>query len=127
MLTFFDYVYYRVCVFYDKNKQNSPGVIALFILSTVQIVNLLTVLFLADILFGIRMVPNKIALIIICALFLFINGIRYNKFNYQVLKEKWHQETPASNNRGRFVFLYIVLSFLTVFILAICFGGNSHV
>lgn len=54
-----------------------------------------------------------------------LNGIRYNRLNYDVLKQRWADEDAKSYQRkGVGVVLYILLSVVVVIILIIVKANN---
>lgn len=126
MLRLFDYVYYTICVFYDKNRGSSPGVTALLIIAMLQFFNLFTLLFLIEIILSQKISINNLT-IVTCGLLLLVwNGFRYNKFNYDILKEKWKNETTTQKKKKKnYVLFYLILSVVSVFALAIYVGSKK--
>src|SRR5205823_8122944 len=99
MLTFFDYLYYKVCEFYARNKEGEPGVTALLIIALMHGFNVLSLIFMINVATHTKIGSSKLSWIILIALLLLLNGIRYNKYNYSVLKAKWAAEEEKTRKR----------------------------
>ena len=126
MLRFFDYVYYRTCIFYEKSgEKKSYRISALVLLSALHVLNLF---FLFQLIFTfLNYLPNinKYIAIIPYAAFLILNGVRYNKLNYDVLRERWANEDVKSyQKKGVGVVLYMLLSAVIVVVLIIIKANN---
>lgn len=121
MIRFFDYTYYRICLFYDRNGDGkSSGISALILLTVVQIINLTTILGILFQLSHIYLGTNKFLYSIPYFVLLILNGFYYNKYNYDVLKERWKDEDIETQKRkGVGVLLYIVLSGVAIIALII--------
>jgi hypothetical protein len=121
MLHFFDYVYYRVCSFYNKSgEQTSYKISGIVILTALYVLNLIFLCQLVSILFQLWFNINKYLIVIPYFMLLASNGIRYNKLNYNILNKKWGNEDPkAQQRKGLGVFLYILFSVIGVIILII--------
>jgi hypothetical protein len=126
MIYFFDYVYYRVCVFYDRNNDSSPGVSALLVVCLLQFFNLSTIFLLIQIVFTKRINISS-RMVFTCILILLVaNGFRYNKLNYQVLRKTLANGSTVQNKRKQnYVVFYVIISTATVFILAFCLGSRK--
>lgn len=120
---FFDYVYYRICRFYDKKNSSSPGITGLCILSLTHCFNILSIFFLLSIVFQRKFDVSKWLIVLLYAILLFINGLRYNKLNYESLKKKWENENGNINQKNNFVIPYILGSVVLFVILAIYIGS----
>jgi len=62
-------------------------------------------------------------IVLLYAILLFINGLRYNKLNYESLKKKWENENGNINQKNNFVIPYILGSVVLFVILAIYIGS----
>jgi hypothetical protein len=126
MVSFFDYVYYRVCVFYDKNKDSSPGVSALLVVCLLQFFNISTILLLIQIAVTKRINISSLLVVSCIVMLLVVNGFRYNKLNYQVLRGRLANTSAVRKRRKEsYVALYLIISTATVFILAIYLGSRK--
>lgn len=116
MFKFFDYVYFTVCRYYIDRQRSSPAISALAIISFLHMLNLFTLFFLF-----IAFLPHKphlnkylvgsgLSLIL-----LILNGIRYNKRNFEVLNRVWGDEENRKRKQTAVV-IYIILSMI------LCFG-----
>jgi hypothetical protein len=123
---FFDYVYYRICRFYDKNKSSSPGITGLCILSLTHYFNILSIFFILSIAFERKFDISKWLGVLLYAILLFINGLRYNKLNYGFLKKKWENENGDIIKKNNFVIPYILGSTALFAVLAIYIGSSYH-
>ena len=125
MLSFFDYFFYRASVFYDTGKDNGPAIAGLFILSLMQFFNLLSIECLIEIIRLKKFEIPKVAVVLVIILLSVINGIRYNKLSYDLLKKRWDNESEKQKKkRGVFVLLYLLLSTVIAFSLAIYIGNQ---
>lgn len=69
---------------------------------------------------------GKLSWLILCTVLIILNGIRYNKLHYDILKEKWNHETASVNiNKGVIVVSYILLSTLIWLGLIIYVGSKD--
>ena len=119
MFNFFDYLFYRICRYYEKHKEDSPMFSGIALLSLIQSVNLFILYGVICLIFNYR--PSHIKLIAIgtCFFLVLFNGFRYYKFTYPILKEKWQNEEPKIQKRKkRFLIAYIVLILILTFILS---------
>jgi len=121
MIAFFDYVYYRLCVFYNKSGENrSYKISGLVLLSAIHTFNLFFVVQLICVSFHYWPPINKYFAVIPYFLLIIVNGFRYNKLNYDLLKERWgNEDSKAHQQRGIGVFLYIILSVIVVIIMIV--------
>lgn len=125
-MLFFNYLYYRVYLFYVAKKDSIPGPSALAIVVLLQIVNLISILFLSSIIYGQALLINKGIAIILFVITLIINAIYYKKNNFDKLSKKWQNEDFAlRRKRGVGVILYIVISLFLFFGLAIYLGAKN--
>jgi hypothetical protein len=126
MFRFFDYVYYRTCIFYNKSgEKTSYRISGLVLLSVLQVLNLLFLFQLTFTFLNYWPSLNKYIAVILYVIFLILDGIRYNKLNYDVLRERWANEDAQSYQRkGIWVVLYILLSVLLVIVLIIVKANN---
>lgn len=126
MFRFFDYVYYKACNFYLRENPDSVGLSGLIIIALMQVLNLLTCFFLMSIILGRKFHINKLLLIALCILLLVVNGIRYNKLTYAILKDKWDNEEENKKIKGQLlVLLYISGSAIMCVGLAIYVGSKN--
>ncbi len=103
ILTFFDYVYYRVCTFYNNSGEKRSSITGLFIISLFYFFNLISVAGFAIIIFKIDLPAiNKSAFLIVNICIVILNGIRYNKLKYDVLNERWGNEDEITNEKKGF-------------------------
>jgi hypothetical protein len=117
MLTFFDYVYYTICRYYYKNNDKGARISALALLSLIQCFNLFSLFVIFDLL---KYLPDNRKYIAVFSyiLLLILNGIRYNKFNFDVLDEKWGGEkVNTKKKKNFFIGGYFILSIIIVVIL----------
>jgi hypothetical protein len=121
MMHFFDYLYYRTCIFYNKNgEKTSYRYSALIFISFLHTINLIFFVQLSYILFSLNFIINKYYILIPYAVILALNGIRYNKFNYDYLNRKWGKEdVKVSQRKGSVLLMYILLSITGVIVLII--------
>jgi hypothetical protein len=129
MLKKFDYLFYRVSKYYHDHNRSSPEFTAVAMVTLVQTLNLLTFLSFLDLILHKKLFANQLKLLIIAVftiLFVF-NIIRYNKFDYDSLKEKWEREGSDRKKRhARIVVIYLLLSFVICFVTAIYLGSKKY-
>jgi hypothetical protein len=121
MLHFFDYLYYRTCVFYNNNgEKTSYRLSALAFISTLHTLNLIFFVQLSLNLMKSNFIINKYYGLVPCAIILLLNGVRYYKFDYDYLNDKYGQENAKVwKRKGNALLIYILLSILGIIILAI--------
>jgi hypothetical protein len=122
MLHFFDYVYYKSCQFYDKHGEGSgAGISGLAFLSLIQFLNLLSVVTVFWLIFPYEFIlttGDKILGAFVYIVIIFINGIRYNKLNYDILKERWDNEDKKNQRKKQIgVISYILITIVSVNVL----------
>jgi len=130
LLDFFDYIFYKFYSLYYKKErdESSSRTGALLIISLLHTFNLLTVIFFIFIITHQKPIINKFYGLIPLILFIVFNGIRYNKdkYDYKVLEEKWNNEQITRKFKKEIlVALYVILSFLFFFGLAIYLGSKK--
>jgi len=120
-LSLFDYVFFRVASFYRNSFGDEDYWYAIFILSIIQCMNLLTFISLVFILLNKTNKLPPLLMIVPCViLFITFNFIRYYRvIKYQDLMITWGQEeTSIKTKRGLYIILYFILSIiLSVFLL----------
>ena len=118
MFKFFDYVYFIACNYYANQNRSNPGITALITVSFLQMLNILLFIFSFTLLLPHKPSLNKYLLGgVISLTLLILNGIRYNKKNFEVLKQVWgNEENNKRKKRQTLIVIYIVLS------LILCFG-----
>jgi hypothetical protein len=128
----FDYVYYRAYAYYKiKRKALFPGVFAVALLSAVQSLNWL-LLFLYEWASGkstadMEFIDTESALPALVIL-----GLNYWRYTsgdsvFRKFHQKWKNEDPEKREkRGWYVLLYVILTFVLTFGLAIYMGGMKN-
>jgi uncharacterized membrane protein len=114
-LILFDYVYYRIAVFYDKRFDygESKELSATLMLSLLQTISLFT---LPDLL-GIKIIlvnkPNIFVLIGVLVLLFILNYNRYIRLmKFNKFEKLWGEEKPiVRHSRGVLIIVYFFLSF----------------
>ena len=107
MLRFFDYVYYRSSKFYFDNKGTNSKISGLCIIVIMHLFNISILFFLYCIVSKTKPFISKSIIIFLLVFFFLLDGIRYNKLNYNILSDRWKDELHA-NKRGTLVLLYII-------------------
>jgi dolichol kinase len=127
MFTFFDYLYYKVCNFYKKREGGTGYRFSgLLVISAMYGFNLLSVLFLVQLVIRQNIDINKFQIIIFAVVLVILNGIRYNKYDYEMLKKRWENEGEKGRiKKQKLVVLYIIFSTLLFFGLAIFLGSKK--
>lgn len=114
-LILFDYVYYRIAVFYDKRFDygESKELSATLILSLVQFFNALALFDLLGIKDIFVKTLNIFLFIGILVLLFILNYIRYIRLvKFNKLEEKWGEEKPkVKHTRSVLIIVYFLLSF----------------
>ena len=115
MLNFFDYFYYKVCIFYLKSGDSSARIGALCVVTLFQFLNLFSIFAIISLALNGFIKNGKVIGIVLAIGLLICNGFRYNRLNFDVLKEKWQNEKSTfSNKKKLFIAVYIVVSVLVV-------------
>ena len=126
VLHFFDYLYYKSCNLYAKRNPEGAGISGLCVVALFQMFNLSAVFFLFNIILDKNIPVSKLLILAGCILLLILNGIRYNKVTYAVLKEKWdYEEENKKIKKQLLLLLYIVGSVILCLGLAIYHGSKS--
>lgn len=117
----FAYLYYRIYAIYKyKWKDDVPGVYAICILSLLQGFNILSALFVAEIITKLDFEINKIYYGLLIAALITLNYFRFNYLNnFNELEKKWRDEPSKQKiSLGVIVLVYILMSFLLIIYLA---------
>lgn len=122
MLRFFDYVYYKSCQFYFRHGEGSgSGISGLAFLSLIQFLNLLSIVTIFWLVFPYEFIltaRDKIIVAFIYIIIIVTNGIRYNKLNYDILKDKYESEDERIQQKKQIgVIFYLVITILIVIAL----------
>jgi hypothetical protein len=121
MMVLFDYVYYKASDFYSRSDPNGAGISGLAVLTTVQFLNLLSAYMASFTFFHTKPYLNKGYVLLFMAVLLVLNGIRYNKRNYPILKERWAGESESRKGRNNLLVIsYIMISLFVPVSLAFC-------
>jgi hypothetical protein len=116
ILLFFDYIYFRLALFYEKHGYEEQFNTKL-LLSFVQSTNILTLL--SVFLFFIKGTYDFSPLLVLTVttiIFFVFNSIRYGKFKtFNDLKGIWRNEDDKIKvKRGFYLIFYFILSFILV-------------
>jgi hypothetical protein len=130
MLTFFDYLFYKACEFYykEEGKNSSFRTSGLLIVAVVQGFNLFAIFFIICIIIHEKINVNKYYAVLPVLILLVLNGIRYNRdeYDYNVLQEKWgSQESKTRKRKQNLVIAYIIFSTMLFFGLAAYLGSKK--
>jgi hypothetical protein len=110
---FFDYVFYRICNFY-QNYDKDPDLMAWGVLSLVQGFMLLNIFWMISFLYHFPVKTNAVIVLILLPLGLNLRKYVINSC-YAKLKDRWKDENSAKNRiRGWLVIIFI---FIDCFIL----------
>ncbi len=121
MFSFFDYFYYRACKFYEEHRGTGPRFSGLFAIATMQMFNILSLIYLFCFIKKIRYVSYW-PILLITLIVLLLDGFRYNKVNYDVLKAKWKNENQSKLKKLDiavllyFIFTLLILMTIVVFL-----------
>lgn len=123
---FFDYVYYKCCQLYDKNgEREGAGISGLILLSTFQMLNLIFISGLIFQTFHYYSTFNISWLLVFIFILPILNGMRYNKLNYGVLKKRWESENIITKKKKETaVIIYALVSIITTIIIIIWRANN---
>src|SRR5580698_536640 len=120
MQPFFDNVYYRVCKKYKGTKDDSPEGAEVVVLSLMQCLNIFFIGGLFVQVFHLNVTLNKFTVVAFLILIIIINGIRYDKLNYDVLSERLKGEEQAvASMKANLATIYIFATILSVIFLLI--------
>jgi hypothetical protein len=131
LMTWFDYVYYRICFAYEKRREPDPWVHATSILTLSQGFNVLFIIAIIDEFVSFNIIKGgKFAFLIFMLTLWQLNFWRHKKISYTILKNRWKDEPKKRRRkRGWLVFLYTIMSFLSIvgygFIKHNIIGGKS--
>lgn len=118
----FEYIFYRIALFYAFFKDGTPRFSSIILFSVVQSMHILTIFFSLAFLFNISNI--KIPGLIIAFLILVLNQLYFNKKTFNRIIEKWRNETiQDKKRRGLIVGMYVILSFILFFGVAIYLGS----
>ncbi len=112
-LLVFDYLFYRLYVFYERFYAHGNTFSAIGPLSIIEAINILTFWNCFHIpLNKSDEIPGGVMLVIGCVLLIMVNSVRYNRFvTYEKLQKRWGEEKSSIRIiRGFFMILYFILS-----------------
>jgi hypothetical protein len=113
---------YRVCEFYLKHRGTSPEGTAIIIVTLMQFLNIFSIYDILSIITQKKLSVGKGTILAVIVLLLFLNGRRYYKFDYGMLKKKWAEPGgQEKTKRGYLVILYIIIS------ITLCIGLTVYV
>ena len=105
----FDYIYYRVYYLYlYKWKDDDPKVYSVTLVSLLQAMNLVSLMFLLLFFLDERITVNKLYSISFFLILIALNFYRYRKRNFHYLEKKWMDK----NRKSRLLFGYSILIYL---------------
>ena len=126
----FDYVYYRVCLYYQERwKEDSPTIYAMSAITLSMSFNVLKVLFLYSYIQDQKLSVlgvSKYSFLLFAMTILVYNLYRYNKIHpYKKLRNIFENESIViRKKRGRFVLIYLVSTFTITFVIAGILGAR---
>jgi len=108
----FDYIFYRLYLFF-ATRGSSPQTPASLVLSLVQFLTLLDMVFIAQYIIDFS-IPSKYYFLPTILAFGGMNWYRYERaFNIELFTEKWGHESNLSKvKRGWWIGLYVSITFL---------------
>lgn len=116
-LLLFDYIYYRLALFYEKKFNNEDRWNAVFIISIMQSFNILTIISAVSVILniGIELSPF-ILLVLTTFICVFYNMFRYYKIrNFKDLDILWRSEKQGDKTKtGYFIIVYFLLSVMSL-------------
>jgi hypothetical protein len=111
LMTWFDYVYYRTYIAYQKRKESAPEIYAAGIVSIAQLCSAFMIDALLQCIMSISIFTNmkKSILFIIALIIMSLNERRYKKINFKILHKRWRDEPKKlRRKRGCWVLIYIL-------------------
>src|SRR5437773_2188345 len=115
MLKLFDYMFYRFCKFYYESGSSSPMFGGLFLLSLMQLLNVFSFVVLVSLMLNFNVINNKLLFAAYYLALVILNGFRYNKFNYEILNERWKNEDKNTQKKKKTaILIYFIVSVLLV-------------
>ena len=124
-MTFFDCVYLKVSKFYSSaEKEELSGFSGLFVLATLQMFNLSSLFFIICLI--LKEKPNlpRWWILALGVISLFVNGFKYYRIDFSTLQEQWDGLAERKRKMiNRIMAIYIVVSTIVLFILAISVGS----
>jgi len=112
-LVVFDYLFYRLYVFYERFYAYGNTFSAIGPLSIIETINILTFWnYFHTPLNKSDEIPGGVMLVIGCVLLIIVNSIRYKRFvTYQKLQKRWGEEKRKIRSiRGFIMICYFILS-----------------
>ena len=130
MLRFYDYLFYKAYQFYYKKEGNlsTSRTGGLLIVSAVEAFNLFSISFIICIIINKKIHVNKFYAVIPVLILIIINGIRYNKheYDYDELQKRWGiEEEKIINKKTGLIIAYIIFSVILFFGLSIYLGTKN--
>jgi len=126
-MKFFDFIYYRVCTWYLNNKSSSPEFAGVYIVSTLQSLNVIILLLLFEILSQKKIIIPNLFYIAPIVPFLILNYVKYiyqENLSYAILKEKY-QGQNEKNQKTILATIYSLVTVILSFGLAIYLGSKK--
>ena len=114
-MIFFDYLYYRICEFYYAHNSSSPRIAGLVILSLMYCLNFIFIYGVTSLILKRHIEFSKVSLVILYFSLLILNGIRYNKLNFDLLNKRWKGESEnIKKKKQTMVMIYIAMSIISI-------------
>jgi glucan phosphoethanolaminetransferase (alkaline phosphatase superfamily) len=122
MIAFFDYLFYKTCLFYSRKEKTDDRLTAVFIVSFMQYFNFFTFILILLIILHHRF-TYLMSVSVLCVLVI-LNGFRYNKLSFEMLDARWAGESEErKKKKSSYLLLYIVVSTI-VFLTLIIYKGE---
>jgi len=125
----YDFLYYLIYKFYSRKEKGADSSSAA-IIGGLQAINVLSIIFIISGLAHQKIYGLKLIAIGICMLFQITTYIQYiykKSSSLTIIEAKWLRKSEAEKTRIRvFAFLYIALSIIVFFGLAIYFGNQNR-
>lgn len=117
----FDFLFYKICKFYKRNKSSSPGVGAVCIISSLQSFNVISIVMLLDLIFAFKNISTSFFVAPVL-LFMVINYIKYvyrESPSYENLKLKFDNEFEQLNLIKMWSAVYSIFTIVFLIVLLV--------
>lgn len=127
-MIFFDFLYYATYRFYSGYNEKGAKSSAAGIVGGFQVINILTVIMLFQLAFQQKGYINKLLVVVLFIVFQITTYFRYiykSSHSVDVIESKWLGKSEAFRKQmNNAIFLYVALSIIISFGLAIYLGGK---
>src|ERR1700760_1831223 len=120
-MTLFDCLFIKAAKMYARGENKFDGISAISVLALMQFLNIYSFVLSVGLIFHYKPPIKPWMIIVMLALLVVGNGVRYNKIDYFTLRKRWEQTPENKQQRlNTLIPVYIVVSVILMLVTAQC-------